>query len=159
MAELTNSEEHLNEKMLRCNNIQARGGLICLFLWDGSPRSDFIWPILFLHLLPEGLPHSPQYQMTRTRPKQHYWYRGEVPCLVSHVLPSLDLLTYTIGEPSKGICRNVGNLSRLAGLPSHPLKGWDTKNKNKCFFSNFKYYQLNWPMDTINGLQILMKII
>ena len=63
------------------------------FLRDWSPRSDFIWPILFLHLLPEGLPHSPQYQMTK--PKQHYWYQGEVPCLVSHVLPSLDLLTYT----------------------------------------------------------------
>ena len=43
------------------------GGLICLFLRDWSPRSDFIWPILFLHPLPEGLPHSSQYQMTRSK--------------------------------------------------------------------------------------------
>ena len=55
------------------------GGLICLFLWNWSPRSDFIWPILFLHPLPEGLPHSSQYQMARS--KQQYWYWGEVPCL------------------------------------------------------------------------------
>ena len=58
------------------------GGLICLFLRNWNPKSDFIWPILFLHSLPERLPHLSQYQMTKT--KYHQWYWCEVPCLPKH---------------------------------------------------------------------------
>ena len=130
------------KKMLLCNNTKAWGRDNLPFPVRLKPQKWLYLANTFLAPAPRGVATLAPVSDDKTQTTLLIPGRGALSSF-----PRVTFLRLTHihqkGEPSKGMCRNVGNLSRLAGFPSHLLKGWDTNYKIRYVFSISN--DINWP--------------